>query len=526
MVVASAHGAMQLPPNVLPQAIDLVPANMPSPAGAIYPVETVAPMHPGGAMIVTHHTVTTHTTHHHTSISPSQIGCLPDLQQQAQQHLEYHSFLMHHQSLQAQQQSLQAQAHAHAQAHWNAQVHLMQQHAAQHASLSRPPSVPLPLPSNPYVGLQNQLGSRHQWQQQQHEQFLHQQQQVAAYHQQERHSQEQLQRAMQQSMDTALPSRAASAAAIEQLRSENLTEIHLATKPSCVICITEFELGEERVIMPCEHGYHRACLKTWLSIRNTCCVCRHQLPTDDEAYNRTMQQPGQTATSIAPNTAVASAQVFTPSPASAAGAQAPSHQHRRHASSFSETDMDESEDDDDETLSDEEEEDHDVAAPSTALVHHVAPPSVPISAPSVLLTPLPQVGASSTSAALLQYHTLHHLQAMAAAEFAALAREAQRQQQQQQLLIYYQQALWSAQRSLQTALGPALTNQFPMAAPIHSGTQSPPLMPIAVPQQHQPTVQMGIPPQHPLQQAHRRAASAMPMFQRAPLTLDDDVSML
>ncbi|KAK3012385.1 hypothetical protein RJ639_010550 [Escallonia herrerae] len=54
----------------------------------------------------------------------------------------------------------------------------------------------------------------------------------------------------------------------------------------CAVCKDEI-LVEERVSqLPCCHHYHGHCIVPWLSIRNTCPVCRFELPTDDPDYER------------------------------------------------------------------------------------------------------------------------------------------------------------------------------------------------------------------------------------------------
>jgi E3 ubiquitin-protein ligase AIP2 len=47
-------------------------------------------------------------------------------------------------------------------------------------------------------------------------------------------------------------------------------------------------VGDEVQIMPCSDGhvFHPDCLAPWLKERNSCPVCRHELPTDDDKYER------------------------------------------------------------------------------------------------------------------------------------------------------------------------------------------------------------------------------------------------
>ncbi|CAN6682852.1 unnamed protein product [Malus baccata var. baccata] len=52
----------------------------------------------------------------------------------------------------------------------------------------------------------------------------------------------------------------------------------------CAICKDMVNVGEMSKKLPCGHGYHGDCIVPWLSSRNTCPVCRFELPTDDPEY--------------------------------------------------------------------------------------------------------------------------------------------------------------------------------------------------------------------------------------------------
>lgn len=73
----------------------------------------------------------------------------------------------------------------------------------------------------------------------------------------------------------------ASKAAIESLPTIEIIESHITTESCCAVCKEPFELGIEAREMPCKHIYHSDCILPWLSLRNSCPVCRHELPSDN-----------------------------------------------------------------------------------------------------------------------------------------------------------------------------------------------------------------------------------------------------
>lgn len=53
---------------------------------------------------------------------------------------------------------------------------------------------------------------------------------------------------------------------------------------ACAICKEMLPIGTEVNQLPCFHLYHPSCILPWLSTRNSCPLCRYELPTDDKDY--------------------------------------------------------------------------------------------------------------------------------------------------------------------------------------------------------------------------------------------------
>lgn len=72
----------------------------------------------------------------------------------------------------------------------------------------------------------------------------------------------------------------ASKAAIEAMPTIEIQENHVSIESYCAVCKEPFDLGSEAKEMPCQHLYHSDCILPWLALRNSCPVCRHELPTE------------------------------------------------------------------------------------------------------------------------------------------------------------------------------------------------------------------------------------------------------
>ncbi|KAM0936453.1 putative transcription factor C2H2 family [Dioscorea sansibarensis] len=80
---------------------------------------------------------------------------------------------------------------------------------------------------------------------------------------------------------------AAAESVVEALPSVSMAGEGLAGESmACAVCKDEIELEEKVKKLPCKHYFHSECIVPWLKMRNTCPVCRRELPTDDAEYER------------------------------------------------------------------------------------------------------------------------------------------------------------------------------------------------------------------------------------------------
>jgi len=56
----------------------------------------------------------------------------------------------------------------------------------------------------------------------------------------------------------------------------------------CVICAEDIEVGTPVVTLNCQHVFHEACIRRWLTRRHTCPTCRLELEVDDVRYLRSI----------------------------------------------------------------------------------------------------------------------------------------------------------------------------------------------------------------------------------------------
>ncbi|WOL17174.1 E3 ubiquitin-protein ligase [Canna indica] len=62
------------------------------------------------------------------------------------------------------------------------------------------------------------------------------------------------------------------------------TIARLGSETQCAVCRENLAINDKMQELPCKHLFHPPCLKPWLDEHNSCPICRHELRTDDHAY--------------------------------------------------------------------------------------------------------------------------------------------------------------------------------------------------------------------------------------------------
>ncbi|CAD6264478.1 unnamed protein product [Miscanthus lutarioriparius] len=76
----------------------------------------------------------------------------------------------------------------------------------------------------------------------------------------------------------------ASRSAVEALPSAVVAAGQEGEGDECAVCKDGVAAGQRVKRLPCSHRYHDDCIVPWLQVRNSCPLCRYELPTDDPEY--------------------------------------------------------------------------------------------------------------------------------------------------------------------------------------------------------------------------------------------------
>ncbi len=52
-------------------------------------------------------------------------------------------------------------------------------------------------------------------------------------------------------------------------------------KRSCIICLCDYEIGENVVTISCTHSFHTDCIREWLNSHNHCPICKHEIKKEN-----------------------------------------------------------------------------------------------------------------------------------------------------------------------------------------------------------------------------------------------------
>ena len=64
------------------------------------------------------------------------------------------------------------------------------------------------------------------------------------------------------------------------LPSSVLNEKKEGDNNNCIICLADFEIGDNVTSLPCLHVFHTDCIKNWLESKNHCPICKLEITAD------------------------------------------------------------------------------------------------------------------------------------------------------------------------------------------------------------------------------------------------------
>jgi len=130
---------------------------------------------------------------------------------------------------------------------------------------------------------------------------------------------------------------AASKEVVKNLKTVKIESDKVGESTDCAVCKEEFLVNEEALELLCHHLFHKDCIMPWLEMRNSCPVCRFELPTDDPDYEQMRQQRRQqqnrttstttSTTSTTTSSSPASSSISTNPPSSSSSDSSPSNSH-------------------------------------------------------------------------------------------------------------------------------------------------------------------------------------------------------